>query len=248
MRVGKPSRAEFASWRYADRFGHRRRMAMLYGAIGTVAAAGSLIVGLRAGLSVGMLGYGYLFAGTSLRRDPAARVALIPRFVDESIPVNRRDLRQLRLLQQRRTEAWLLSLEHGFNMPYAQLTDYEGVTALALLLPVINRFGARKRDCTDALALLESDPNPMAQVERAATRNAYLHALPRPVRLALEMSAHEDAERATAVGELALLELAWRDAEEIAAIADNLLIPNEIHETWLRVKRRSARAQDGQGT
>jgi hypothetical protein len=41
-------------------------------------------------------------------------------------------------------------------------------------------------------------------------------------RLALEMAAHEDAERRALEGELAELEAAWRDAEEIAAIADGL--------------------------
>ena len=41
-------------------------------------------------------------------------------------------------------------------------------------------------------------------------------------RLALEMAAHEDAERRALEGELAELEAAWRDAEEIAAIADAL--------------------------
>ncbi len=41
-------------------------------------------------------------------------------------------------------------------------------------------------------------------------------------RLALEMAAHEDAERAALDGELAALEAAWREAEVIAAIADAL--------------------------
>jgi hypothetical protein len=42
-------------------------------------------------------------------------------------------------------------------------------------------------------------------------------------RLALEMAANEDSERRAMEGELAELEAAWREAEEIAAIADNLL-------------------------
>lgn len=42
-------------------------------------------------------------------------------------------------------------------------------------------------------------------------------------RLALEMAANEDAERKALKGELAQLEEAWREAEEIAAIADRLL-------------------------
>jgi hypothetical protein len=41
-------------------------------------------------------------------------------------------------------------------------------------------------------------------------------------RLALEMAANEDVERRALDGELAELEAAWREAEEIAAIADQL--------------------------
>jgi hypothetical protein len=47
-------------------------------------------------------------------------------------------------------------------------------------------------------------------------------------RLALEMAAHEDAERRALDGELAELEAAWREAEEIAAIADAMFLPAEV--------------------
>jgi hypothetical protein len=46
--------------------------------------------------------------------------------------------------------------------------------------------------------------------------------------LALEMALHEDTERVALEGDLAALETAWREAEEIAAIADTLLIPEGI--------------------
>jgi hypothetical protein len=50
------------------------------------------------------------------------------------------------------------------------------------------------------------------------------------LRLALEMVSHEDAERRALDGELRILEDAWREAEEIAAIADNLFLPPSISE------------------
>lgn len=46
--------------------------------------------------------------------------------------------------------------------------------------------------------------------------------IPREEVLALEIALHEDAERRALAGELAGLEAAWREAEEIAAIADTL--------------------------
>lgn len=50
-----------------------------------------------------------------------------------------------------------------------------------------------------------------------------LHWIPEVDRLALEMAANEDAERQALAGELAQLEEAWREADEVAAIADHLL-------------------------
>jgi hypothetical protein len=50
-----------------------------------------------------------------------------------------------------------------------------------------------------------------------------LHVVSDVDRLALEMAANEDAERKALAGELDQLEEAWREAEEIAAIADHLL-------------------------
>ena len=46
--------------------------------------------------------------------------------------------------------------------------------------------------------------------------------LPQADRLALEMALHEESERRALEGELAALEATWREAEEIAQIADVL--------------------------
>ena len=55
-----------------------------------------------------------------------------------------------------------------------------------------------------------------------------LHRLPRVHRLALEMSLHEASEQHALDEEIASLERAWREAEEIAAIADDLLVPPTV--------------------
>ena len=49
--------------------------------------------------------------------------------------------------------------------------------------------------------------------------------MPDTTRLALEMALHEEQERRALEGELWILEHAWKEAEEIAAIADSLLLP-----------------------
>jgi len=53
--------------------------------------------------------------------------------------------------------------------------------------------------------------------------SALLHRIGDVDRLALEMAANEDAERVALEGELEQLRDAWREAEEVAAIADRLL-------------------------
>jgi hypothetical protein len=59
-----------------------------------------------------------------------------------------------------------------------------------------------------------------------------LHTLPPGVRLAMEMVTGEETERRAMEGELHLLEAAWREAEEIARLADSLAFP------WLESQLR----------
>ena len=67
-------------------------------------------------------------------------------------------------------------------------------------------------------------------VARQAAAAGRVLNLPNATRLALEMASHEESERRAMEGELALLEAAWKQAEEIAKIADNLLVPPSVDE------------------
>jgi hypothetical protein len=60
-------------------------------------------------------------------------------------------------------------------------------------------------------------------------------------RLAFEMALHEEAERRAMEGELAELERAWREAEEIAGIADDLLVPVGVGERFEHLRRKVLR-------
>jgi hypothetical protein len=51
------------------------------------------------------------------------------------------------------------------------------------------------------------------------------------------MAAHESQERRALEGELAELEAMWQEAEEIASISDNLLVPKRITELFTSKKR-----------
>jgi hypothetical protein len=67
--------------------------------------------------------------------------------------------------------------------------------------------------------------NKSATMSNPPANPGALHRLPGAQRLALEMALHESSEQEALEGDLAPLEEAWRAAEEIAAIADNLLTP-----------------------
>jgi hypothetical protein len=75
-------------------------------------------------------------------------------------------------------------------------------------------------------------------IKRSAGRdwNTGIFALDSVQRLALEMALHEEAERAAMQGELDSLEAAWREAEEIAGIADSLLVPTDVDERFTKLK------------
>jgi hypothetical protein len=61
---------------------------------------------------------------------------------------------------------------------------------------------------------------------------------PREALLALEMAAHEEQERRALEGELAALEAAWKEAEEIAAIADDMFLPQSVTDFLERNRKR----------
>jgi hypothetical protein len=56
------------------------------------------------------------------------------------------------------------------------------------------------------------------------------------------MAAHEESERAAVEGELAQLEADWREAEELASIADNMFIPQAVSEFIQRHRSRKSEA------
>lgn len=63
-----------------------------------------------------------------------------------------------------------------------------------------------------------------------------LSTLATPIRLALEMAAHENGERRAMEGELALLAAQWKEAAEIATTVDSMLLPSFITDRLRHMK------------
>lgn len=132
-----------------------------------------------------------------------------------------------------------------------RITGGDALRVASAILPRINKGGAGRHAVQEGVALLEAAKAPehlLSQVARSAMRESRIAlvsnrsagaiaGLPHPQRLALEMAVNEDVERRALEGELRLLEAAWRDAEEVAKIADDLFLPAGIDERLEALRR-----------
>jgi hypothetical protein len=263
VRVGEPLRPEFAAWRYGDQFGRRRRRTVAYTGLGVAAGAGIValgpIIGGLAGLSWGA--YNLFNAAVSTYQNRRVRARLTIPGREEPIAVRREQIGHIALVPS--DKVWALRVffeEEDVKKPdvlariwpkerqvsSAVLTGDDALRAAARLLPAINASGASRRDVTSAVNILSETPDPSRLFAKYAAgapswskSGRYLSNLPATARLALEMASHEDAERRALEGELHLLESAWREAEEIAAIADGLLLPTETDDRLVALKRQT---------
>ena len=128
---------------------------------------------------------------------------------------------------------------------YATITGKEAVRAARLLLPRINSFGAARRVVQEAVQGIEDAgsierfiPNTMARVRKLGLAYSSVAVYPQAVRLGLEMALHEGAEWRAMEGELAELEAAWREAERIAGIADDLVLPRHVNVFMDKYRKR----------
>ncbi|TVR63283.1 MAG: hypothetical protein EA422_09710 [Gemmatimonadales bacterium] len=248
VRIGEPVRGEFAAWRYGDQFGRRRRRYIRNGVVG-----GGLAVGVLAG-SVGVVGgvVALQLGANVLQVAGFVRQAVTPstqvRLTDgRTLKVKPKHFRSLKVRPGGDEGAdWSLVLDHDGGS--SLLVGPDAVRGLRAILPRINQAGASGGVVKDAVRELEEVGTAeayFAQLESRARRTGHgympVQGHPAHLRLALEMAAHEDAERVALEGELAWLEEAWREAEEIAAISDELTLPDRVRVRFQELKARWGR-------
>jgi hypothetical protein len=235
VRVGEPLRPEFAAWRYGDQFGRRRRRAFLLTGLG-VAAFGAVMMGAAAaGVgSAGLYGLWNVIANLPVRAKLRAADGRILR-------VRTNHLRTLRFYRDDEGAGWVITLKYRRRETFR---GSEAERAATVLLPAVNLMSGSPVAVRDAVSRIEAAGSPealLAQVTRGLPaeyvgkprdRTARVQKLPQSTRLALEMALHEEQERRALVEDLVDLELAWQEAEAIAAISDNLLVP-AAHEDFL---------------
>ena len=251
VRIGSPMRPEFAAWRYGDQFGRRRTRQIMIAGAGVAAVSALVIGGAAAGVGIG--GFGWIMARSIkniVQGSPEAVVAKIKVEGDSVLHVRRRHLGESTIT---RTTDGSMALHLRFKNGSADFVGREAERIAAIVIPKVNRFGGDKAAVATAVQEIEREGSPEKYLETLSKladvytrpgiprRNTWrirmnnpdtmskgLFGLPVPQRLALEMALHEETERRALEGELGELEQAWRDAEEIAAISDNMFVPASV--------------------
>jgi hypothetical protein len=253
VRIGEPKRPEFAAWRYGDQFGRRRTRAIMLGAGAVAVGGGVLIAGIGAGILTSG-GYGAYHGISSLIElaRKKRRLAIVAGPEGQRLTIRGEDADKTRLVAVT-NGTWSLDLHYKGGQ--VTLEGEHARRATALIMPKVNAGGGNREKVHQAVNFLEESGDPerylssvarfrIPKVEPTAWKRwpkplpaSGIPKLPLETRLAVEMAVNEGNERHALEGELALLELEWKDAEEIAAIADRL--GNEsIEEQFEELKRR----------
>lgn len=258
IRIGAALRSELAVWRYGAGFLRRRRRHLVATGVGLTAIGALWTTGLALGATAGVIA---VLGGAALQ-DIWSDVLTVTRvgIADGRwVRLSRRKIQRAELGRDDWTRDWMIGVEHpardgsarsrhGTRQvgPLLWLAGRDARRAAAVILPHVNGSGAVDTEVHDAVRFLEAKGTGdgafhaaldyrLRRTRNAGYWNAFASMVPE-IRLALEMAVHEDIERRALEGELAELERAWREAEEIAAIADDLLIPAPMRRSLARLR------------
>ena len=249
VRAGAALPGEMAVWRYGEAL-VRRRWTYLAGTSGLIAAGVAAVV-LKPFIAAMPLYAGVHFIWSGVR-EREQRNVVVHRFRGGDLPFGA----ALELRGRAVVGATLAIPERGdgFDLQVSwstmalgegedgkpawirydgfRLVGHDARNGLGRGFVWVNAAGGSRRNVDAALEMLSAAPDAAAYLRRAAETGQPIHGgrgpARRPRALALEMALHADSERRALDGELALLESAWREAEEIAAIADRLAVAGTV--------------------
>ena len=251
VRIGQPMRPEFAAWRYGDQFGRRRKRAIIYGVGGAAVIGGIVVGGAITGVGGGLVWQGFNFWNIWTHGRTLAKLRTDDGRV---IKLNNPDLLGTRLRPAQ--DGHRFSLEVRKKKKRERFEGAEAERLLGQIIPKMNRNGGEKRTVQEAVSEIEHHGHPDEYLSDVVTGDrfqdkkgipGYVNKMPKPTKLALEMALHEEQERRALEGELWRLERAWEEAEEIAAIADSLLLPTGTGD-FIEKHREDDAAGEGQLT
>jgi hypothetical protein len=248
VRVGRADRQEFAGWRYSRKLVWRYWTFHLLSAAG----AGAAVAGM-----VPLISLAGAFVGAFHLHQRRA----VFRTADGEV-VRRGDAIRLALDAGGDPPDWTVRIPKGRGVTTC-LEGGEALYALRRLLPSVNADRGRSDHVREAVDLVRSHGAPGAvigqiahQLQHAENRSPRVRSAwelwharhtSQPVdggtpviTLALEMAVNEEMERRALAGEVELLEREWQEAEELAAIADDLLFPRHLRERLRALKQAGA--------
>jgi hypothetical protein len=232
IRIGKPLWPEFAAWRYGKRFSKRR--------VKTGLAAGTIVtgaLGLTAGVAVagfGGLAFAMAYAAGLWIGDEGhkRRRATTIRLGDRLCVLTQDHAEAMRIFSDGGPRQYGLAFHHSNGVELLRGPEVRRV--ISRVIPALSPFGGDHNQVNCAIQMIDTSGSAEYYIndalETANRASGFFTQLPVESRLALEMSLQEDGERRALNGELKALERAWRDAEQIAAIADSLLLPGDVIE------------------
>jgi len=257
VRIGDPVPGEFAAWRWGSRFGRRKRALKSSVSGGkpfgleshTAWAAGIALAPLAPFLAPLALvgGIGYLLS----RVAPAWPVeARGPRRIGRS------QLRAGGITPSDVYPGWSIHIQRWGEPPviaggdehvlrWTEISGEEAVSLARRALPLLNRrtpkFGVIS-DAVGEIAATGGVEHYLAHAAGLKPKWVPFRHYPKPILVAMEMALFEVEERRAMEGELDRLVEAWREAEELAAISDNLILPKG----WGAFREETKAAKDRQ--
>jgi hypothetical protein len=246
VRVGKPPRVELATWRYGERLRNRQRERMkvvvplTVGAIGLGIAANVVAGG---GFGVVVWNIHRIADWIYLRMVGSRKITLIEPQVcarcGAVMQLRARHVQHARVVPEIHADLAVVLSCPSCHHEGAQLTGLDAVQVLRQGLTYLNLSRGGRRKAEDAAREVDQVGGADRLVRDIAKRELTLRSL-RPERgLALEMAVDERAE-------VQELERQWREAEEIADIADGTLgTTTEVENELRRLKRRDGDQPSG---
>ena len=245
VRIGKPPRVELATWRYGERLRARaRERARVVVPLTVVALGLGVAVNVAAGGSLG------IFVWNLHSLAEAAYVGLVGRRKIQLLEpplcarcgtvmqLRAKHVQHARLVPQAQTEIALVVTCPHCGREGASLTGDDATRALRQGLTYLNATRSGRRRAADAARVVDQTGGAEQLVRDVARSELTLRALRPDRRLALEMAVDEQAE-------VRELERRWREAEEIAEIADSLFTPPEVDEHLKRLRERDPYQPEG---
>ena len=246
VRVGQPPRVELAPWRYGERLRARQRERAKVVIPLTLAAVGlGIAANVAAGGSLGVFAWNLhsLADWTYLKIVGNRRVTFVEPPICERcgtvMQLRAKHVQHARLVADTKADLAVLLSCPRCHQEGAMLSGQDAAQVLRPGLAYLNVRRSSRRRAEEAARVVDQSGGPDRLIQDIARRELTLRSLRAERQLALEMAVDEQAE-------VQELERQWREAEEIAEIADGTLSSSpQLEEELRRLKRKAGDQPNG---